>query len=135
MSYTAVREAHHQWKGDEIGYLAAHERVYAARGKASEYTCACGADAREWAYNHDDPNERRQATGRFAGRPYSTDPEHYTPMCSPCHNTADKRRKHWQRNDLMQNARVRVSGSERTGAEIASRCSSAKATSTTPRLT
>ena len=30
---------HHAWKGDDVGYFAAHARVQRARGAASEYYC------------------------------------------------------------------------------------------------
>lgn len=77
-----------RWRGDEIGYLSAHYRVYAARGKASSYPCAsCGEPAANWAYDHGDPDERR---GGPKNLPYSPDPGRYRPLCCSCHVKADR---------------------------------------------
>ncbi len=44
-------------KGDDITYDSAHGRTKAKRGSASLYRCwKCGAQARDWAYTHADPN-------------------------------------------------------------------------------
>lgn len=72
------------WKGDKVGYGSAHERVRRLRGSASEHTCECGDSALHWAYMHDDPNELRAPEG-----PYSASPDHYAPMCVPCHKKMD----------------------------------------------
>ena len=73
------------WKGDEASYFAIHIRLKTTRGKASEYSCTeCGGQARHWAYDNADPNEREDAGGR-----YSTDPNHYRPMCVSCHRKFD----------------------------------------------
>ncbi len=77
---------HPQWAGNEAGYQASHKRVMVAFGKAAEYLCPCGAVASEWAYTHDDADERTDERGR----PYSTDPAFYTPMCVPCHRKFDR---------------------------------------------
>lgn len=80
------RDANPQWRGDAIGYDAAHVRVKAARGSAKEYACRlCGGPATEWAYDHSDPNEQ------YADRrgPYSTDQRCYFPACRPCHKRYD----------------------------------------------
>jgi hypothetical protein len=80
------------YKGDQVGYGAAHDRVRRAKGRAADYPCVtCGNPARHWAYNHQDPNEKpptRSAGGRELG-PYSTNPDHYQPMCVPCHHILD----------------------------------------------
>jgi hypothetical protein len=81
--------ANPNWRGSGIGYGAAHERVKRLRGLASAHTCAhCPSPAREWAYDHADPGERREAGKRDAG-PYSLDPNHYIPLCDPCHTRFD----------------------------------------------
>jgi len=78
-------EAHPQWKDDDIGYGTAHERTRAVRGSASGYRCCeCGAAAAQWAYDHEDPDERASDMGR-----YSVNPDHYRPMCVPCHKRFD----------------------------------------------
>ena len=73
---------------DNAGYRAAHERVRCRMGRAGNYTCSCGAQAQEWAYDHTDPNEM---TGVSAGFEvvYSLDPDHYKPMCCSCHRKYD----------------------------------------------
>jgi hypothetical protein len=85
---------HHQWKGDEITYSAAHARVYRQRGPAKNYPCArCGRfhDRMEWAYNGEDPNELYGKTGNVW--PYSTDPAFYVPLCGDqCHIIFDQQR-------------------------------------------
>lgn len=79
-------EACPEWTGDAVGYEGAHFRLYNARGKASGHTCSCGLPAQWWVYDHADPDERAQDTGRLAGLPYSLDPEHYVAMCVRCHH-------------------------------------------------
>lgn len=79
------------YKGDDVGYTAAHDRVRRISGSASQYPCvACGRPARHWAYDHKDPNAKPPSVhnGRNLG-PYSTKPEHYQPMCVPCHHILD----------------------------------------------
>jgi hypothetical protein len=70
---------------DDVGYGAAHWRVYAARGSASGRTCSgCGGSAAHWAYDHADQDERASDRGSF-----SLDIGHYRPMCVPCHKRFD----------------------------------------------
>ena len=84
-SERAAGEFHWAWRGDEVGYGAAHERVRAVRGSASEHSCcACGGAATQWAYDHEDASERLSDVG-----PYSVNPDHYRPMCVPCHKRFD----------------------------------------------
>ena len=60
------------------------------RGKASTFTCPCGAPAAEWAYDHADPDE---LIGEKNGRPvpYSLYLDHYRPLCQSCHKRLDQR--------------------------------------------
>lgn len=75
---------------DDAEYGAAHERVKALKGSASQYPCVdCGQPARHWSYNHDDPHALTSAKGRTIGQPYSLNPHHYRPRCVPCHKTFD----------------------------------------------
>lgn len=77
------------WRGSNVGYNAAHERVRQLRGLASTHLCAhCLKPAQGWAYDHTDPNERREKGKRDAG-PYSPDPSHYIPLCNLCHARFD----------------------------------------------
>lgn len=77
-----------------VGYYAAHQRVWNAWGKATEHSCAqCDAPAQEWAYDHSDPEEQREARTSQSGLtrtlPYSLDVNRYLPMCKPCHSRFD----------------------------------------------
>lgn len=76
------------WMGDDIGYGAAHDRVRRRNGRATDYGCAhgCGRQARDWAYDHKDPNELVSETHGCA---YSSDPDHYIPLCVSCHRKFD----------------------------------------------
>lgn len=75
------------WVGDEVTYKPAHFRVVARHGSASLHLCVnCGGKAQDWAYDHRDPNELKcKRTGRL----YSADPNHYMPLCRPCHKRID----------------------------------------------
>lgn len=67
-------------------YQRAHRAVVKARGKAREYPChECGLPALEWAYQHNDPDERRDSHGLL----FSLEPRSYEPMCRPCHHQFD----------------------------------------------
>lgn len=74
------------WRGDDVGYVAAHDRVRRLHGSAKGYACVdCGGPARQWSYDHTDPNERLHK-GKYA---YSPDPARYVPRCVPCHKVFD----------------------------------------------
>lgn len=79
--------------GLTLGYSGAHLQVKRLRGNASGYRCIdCGAQASEWSYRGDDPDElttepivRRE----HPGLRYSVNPEFYEPRCTPCHRRKD----------------------------------------------
>lgn len=74
-----------------VAYTGMHTRLNRERGKASSHACVdCGQPAREWSYDHDDPDEVR---GVHRGTPvvYSLDVARYSPRCSSCHNDLDRR--------------------------------------------
>lgn len=74
-------------RGDDAGYGAAHGRVYQDRGKATGHECVdCGEQAKQWSYNHNDPNEKTDETLDLK---YSLKPDHYSPRCVPCHKIFD----------------------------------------------
>lgn len=77
---------HWAWKADpEVSYHNIHQRVRAACGAAEDHACVtCGGRARQWAYDHSDPDERSSKNG-----PYSSSVQHYQPMCVPCHKRFD----------------------------------------------
>lgn len=79
-------EQHHSWTGAEATYDAAHSRVHAQRGRASDHLCAdCDGQASQWSYDHSDPDERVSE----AGYAYSLDVNHYAPRCVSCHKQHD----------------------------------------------
>lgn len=81
--------SNHMWAGDEVSYRNAHRRVYRARGAASAHPCRyCGAQAKQWAYDHMDPNEKIGKNAKHVS-PYSTDPARYIPLCVSCHRRFD----------------------------------------------
>lgn len=87
--------AHPNWR-PAATYGTAHRHVRQLRGPASAHVCPCGKPAREWAYDHADPDERTEARD-LRGRgvrvvAYSTDPEHYRAMCHGCHVRFDQAR-------------------------------------------
>jgi len=70
-----------RWLGDAVDYGAVHRRIKMERGPAKVWPCQhCGDQAAHWAYDHTDPNEKVSDRGR-----YSTDPDHYIPLCHRCH--------------------------------------------------
>lgn len=80
---------HWAWK-EEPGYLAAHQRIQRARGKASEHTCVdCGGNAAHWSY---DRTGVKELVGVEKGKPitYSLDPWSYSPRCHSCHLIYDR---------------------------------------------
>lgn len=77
---------HTGWQGDDIGYIAAHDRVRALLGSASDHPCIdCGGRAKDWSYAYGAPNERMDS--RHV--PYSPDPSYYFPRCRSCHKKHD----------------------------------------------
>jgi hypothetical protein len=79
-----------RFKGDDITYDGAHNRVKNTKGSAREHACwKCERPAQQWAYSHADPDAKRMGIGRNAGYPYSPAVAHYLPMCRPCHRTFD----------------------------------------------
>ena len=81
-------DASPSWVGDDVTYNGMHHRLKSMLGSARLYGCVeCGLTARDWAYDHTDPNE---ATEDGTGYPYSTDPDRYAPMCRSCHIRFDR---------------------------------------------
>ncbi|MEV0733311.1 hypothetical protein [Polymorphospora sp. NPDC050346] len=78
---------------DQLTYNGAHSRVKRERGSASRHLCRCGKQAEQWAYSHADYDQVRMTEGREAGKPYSLDPQHYSPMCRRCHARFDQARR------------------------------------------
>ena len=78
----------------EVTYMAVHARLRTQRGRAGDQTCTCGKPAYQWAYLHDDPQERTCRDGR-PGREqallaFTPNLNAYVPMCVPCHRRLDQ---------------------------------------------
>lgn len=78
------------WHKPVVNYRSAHGRVTLRRGRASDYLCPCGQRAEDWAYDHEDSSEHKSPSGLA----YSMDPQHYKPMCKPCHARFDYARRY-----------------------------------------
>lgn len=86
---------HHEWSATPR-YETAHQYVTKTRGRAAEHQCAhCESVAATWAYDHADPNEltatKLSPHDVALVVAYSRDPDHYIPLCRPCHNRFDRR--------------------------------------------
>ena len=79
------------WRGEEVGYNGVHIRLRSEHGPAKDYTCDhCGGEADDWAYTHEDPDERISSDGlaySVAGRDF------YIPLCRLCHRRFDVGRR------------------------------------------
>lgn len=69
-------------------YSGAHVNVTLHRGRAVEYRCPCGAQAKEWALRHG----AHVVQSNSKGQEFSVDPNNYVPMCLRCHRIYDKSR-------------------------------------------
>lgn len=75
---------------DDVDYTAAHARVRALRGSASQHRCVdCNKQALHWSYDHADPQERTSKAPATLGIAFSLSPQHYEPRCVPCHKRFD----------------------------------------------
>lgn len=103
-------ENNHRWlSDDELTYRAMHQRVRAARGSATAHTCVrCGRPAKQWAYDHADPDERLVEYQDLLV-PISTKTDHYQPMCVSCHKRMDMTHINEQEQDER---RARQAGHE-----------------------
>jgi hypothetical protein len=74
-------------------YAAVHARLRNDIGFASEFPCvSCGGPAREWAYDHQCPNELTETNVLGTELRYSADLDRYRAMCRLCHRGHDCRR-------------------------------------------
>lgn len=76
-----------------VGIKAAHKRVMALLGKASNYPCSqpgCEKDALDWALNHEYADDIITPIGlEGVGSPYSLIKESYFPLCRRHHMIYD----------------------------------------------
>lgn len=79
------------FKGNNARYLAVHVRLRKMYGQPNIHLCiSCFKPATEWAYLH-----LGEIKYDFVGGvtvPYSTNLDHYGPMCGSCHTRMDKGR-------------------------------------------
>ena len=88
-----TRSCGHIKRTDSPTYSTVHSRLNRNRGKASEHTCPCGRPAKEWSYDHLDPDEivsvaTRSPMATWTAR-YSADLTHYVALCESCHTQLD----------------------------------------------
>jgi hypothetical protein len=86
--FTQTRSADsNHWVGQAVTYIGMHARIRREQGSAAARLCVdCGNQAREWSYDHADPDERQSKDG-----PYSADMRRYEPRCKSCHALFDQR--------------------------------------------
>ena len=79
---------HPHWvEGTDVAYGTIHARIRRTRGSARKHTCIeCAAQARQWSYDHTDPNELTDPRGMV----YSADVNRYQPRCHSCHVRLDR---------------------------------------------
>jgi hypothetical protein len=83
------------YKGDEVTYYAAHDRVKVARGAACGHSCIdCGERAQDWSLRRDADKLTFGHAGRYT-LAFSPDPQDYVPRCKPCHGKYDS---DWRRD-------------------------------------
>lgn len=95
LNRTIPRPGRRRHGDDEVTYEAVHMRLRRERGAASTHLCVqCGEQARDWAYQHDDPGERIGPVTSQDGKTYmlsfTANLDAYKPMCILCHVRFDK---------------------------------------------
>ena len=77
------------YRGHNVSYSGAHARVRRLYGPASEYECDfCNEPAEDWSLIHGKATHEEWLRGNW--RSFSTNPDHYIPLCNPCHGEYDK---------------------------------------------
>jgi hypothetical protein len=93
----------HNFKGDEVTYYTAHDRVKVSRGAACEHSCVdCGERAQDWSLRRDAAKLTFGSAGRYT-LAFSPDPQEYDPRCKPCHGKYDS---DWRRDRRAAAARL-----------------------------
>jgi hypothetical protein len=74
-----------------VGYLPAHKRIWAERGKASDYACIeCGEPAAEWSLSWRRVDSASLEYDPKTGCPYTLDVTDYDPRCGSHARLYDK---------------------------------------------
>jgi len=90
----ANRERHPRPKAPRLlTHTDAKRNVFAARGVPWQHRCRCGTKAKFWTYLHGDPGERMHWSGKYAGRPFSGDPNQYRATCTNCRRRWNEARR------------------------------------------
>ena len=73
---------------NDPGYVGIHQRLKRGEnGDITTMTCRhCGGQASDWAYDHEDPEEKKDERGT-----YSINLSHYFPLCRSCHFRFDRK--------------------------------------------
>lgn len=76
---------------DFVEYNGAHDRHRKDLGSAENFACVdgCGNKAKQWSYDHADPDELISSGTQTMGIAYSLKSEHYNPRCVRCHKNYD----------------------------------------------
>lgn len=84
-------------------YAAVHARINVGLGPARVYMCDCGKRAAEWAYDGLDEDQHYGRTAYGSMVFYSSNLDHYKPMCIPCHRKldSDRRKGEVRTRDIM----------------------------------
>lgn len=83
-----------QWKGDDIQYRTAHNRLASRRGRPTRCDlCGTTSGWLEWALKHEPEMKKLQIGGVGDGMYYSPRPDDYIPLCRACHRRYDGRER------------------------------------------
>lgn len=103
-----------RWRGEDISYRTAHDRVVRQWGRASEHNCVdCGDQATHWSYDGTDPNElsrpgRVNKDGSVSVQRWSADLSHYSSRCYRCHVKFDETGRRRQSRERAQERHRKV---------------------------
>lgn len=88
-------KCHASWRGQDVSYSGAHNRIHSLRGSATDYDCKeCGHAAKDWSLDWksippDSIKWGRDKPAIDKLSPYSANPEDYSPRCRRCHHAYD----------------------------------------------
>lgn len=95
-SWTNSQKAIERNRRDVVDYARVHDRLREVFGRAADHPCVdCGNQARDWSYDHQDPNERVSPRGLV----FTEDLSHYAPRCISCHRNFDAAWRKSQRTE------------------------------------
>jgi hypothetical protein len=85
---------HPNWTGDEVGYIAAHDRLRRLYGQVRNWPCVdCNSrPSAHYSYDGNCPREKVEIRGGVALR-FSTNVSRYSPRCGSCHQRLNAGRR------------------------------------------